>query len=100
VFHSTLNSLDLEGGDEAELDLYDTRIARAHEIVNRRRQEWDLESDSELSVLASSQFNGMEGIELGGGTEVGDGIESSSIQGTDFSLRWMRSGKVVRYRDE
>jgi hypothetical protein len=57
-------------------------------------------------VLASSQFNGMEGIELGGGTEVGDGaevgdgIESSSIQGTDFSPRRMRSGKVVRYRDE
>jgi hypothetical protein len=56
-------------------------------------------------VLASSQFNGMEGIESGGGAnvgdaEVGDNIESSSIQGTDVSPRRTRSGKVVRYRDE
>jgi hypothetical protein len=81
---------------KAELNLYDTRIARAHEIVNHRRKEWGLESDSELSVLASSQFNNMEGTELGGGTKVGEGdsIESSSIQGADFGPRRTRSGKI------
>ena len=33
------------------------------------------ESDSELSMLGSSQFEGMEGIELGSDIELGSGIE-------------------------
>jgi hypothetical protein len=46
-------------------------LVSAHEIVenDRRRQELErqeLDSDSELSVLASSLFNGMEGVEYGG----------------------------------
>jgi hypothetical protein len=57
--------------DQIESDLYNQRIARAWEIVNRQQAEWDMESDSELSVLASSLFNGMEGIETGG-AELGD----------------------------
>ena len=51
------------------MEQYDAIIENAHMIAEKERQrqekEQDLESDSELSVLASSLFNGMEGIELG-----------------------------------
>jgi hypothetical protein len=48
-------------------------MARAWEIVNRRQQEQyqEQESESGLSVLASSPFNSMEAIETGG-AELGD----------------------------
>ena len=47
------------------------------------RQEKVLESDSELSELASSVFNGMEGIEVGSGTTIcqGQGQEADEIGG-------------------
>jgi hypothetical protein len=48
------------------MDDYDRHMARAHEIARRVRQRQELESDSELSELASNVFNGMEGIEIGG----------------------------------
>jgi hypothetical protein len=51
--------------DQAELDLYYELIARARQIVDRGQREWELESGSEPPVLASSQFDGMDGIELG-----------------------------------
>lgn len=48
------------------MDYYDTVMAREREIAGRRRQEEvegnDIQSDSELSVMASSLFNGIEGI--------------------------------------
>jgi hypothetical protein len=83
----SLNSDDLQDIQfQAELKRYDAIIARAWEIENRRRQEelednkligHDIsgysESDSELSMLGSSQFEGMEGIELGSGIELGGG---------------------------
>ena len=85
----SLNSDDLQDIQfQAELERYDAIIARAWEIENRRRQEeledneligHDIsgysESDSELSMLGSSQFEGMEGIELGSDIELGSGIE-------------------------
>ena len=52
--------------DQVESDLYRERIARAWEIVNRRQEELDMESDSENSSAASSLFNSMEGIETSG----------------------------------
>jgi hypothetical protein len=45
-------------------------MAKAHAIAEkdhqRQQQEQGLENDNELSVLATSLFNGMEGIEVGG----------------------------------
>lgn len=78
---SEINKAVLE--DQAESNLYYERVARAWEIVNRRQQELE-ESDGELSVLASSLFNSMEGIESGQGI----GIKSGDIEmgGTGSSL--------------
>jgi hypothetical protein len=89
---------------QAEMDRYNFVIARAHNIIKRRRQEEledndmladedsDSDADSELSVLASSLFNGMEGVEF-------SSIDSDNL-GVAFSPRKTRSGKVVGYRDE
>jgi hypothetical protein len=105
------------------MELYNAQVARAHKIVQLRYREWGIESDSELSVLASSQFMGIDDIELGEGVGVelgdvemsgtgevqdsqGDGIGSqdhgvdSGIQGIEISPRRTRSGKVVKYRDD
>jgi hypothetical protein len=115
------------------MERYDFVIARAQAIVERRRQEElednnmpvvecgdgngegdgsnsDSDEHSELSVLASSQFDGMDGmdgIEYSGigGIEISGGIEldsdsdddSTSALGIAFSPRKMRSGKVVSY---
>jgi hypothetical protein len=71
--------------DQIESDLHRERIARAWEIVNRRQAELYMESDSELSVMASSLFNGMDGIETGG-VKSGDvemGGTSSGLTGQD-----------------
>lgn len=59
---------------QAEMERYDTIKEKSREIIDRRRVEWDLESQSELSVLASSQFDGMDGIESsqGIGVKLGD----------------------------
>lgn len=53
--------------DQIESNLYYQQVARAQEIVNRQQAEWDIESGSELLVLASSLFNSIdiEDIELG-----------------------------------
>lgn len=114
---------------QAEMDRYDFVMARAHEIVERRRREElednniladednDSDTDSELSVLASSLFNGMDGLEYSGmgggdiedsnmdggdidGGELDSGDDSTSAPEIAFSPRKMRSGKVVRYHDE
>ena len=77
-----------------------------------------MNSDSGLSVLASSLFSGMEGIEVGGGTVIGqdsqaivntgithkgtsqDKIGSNSeVPGLILSPRKTRSGRLVKYKD-
>ena len=54
------------------MDQHSLIMARAWDAFesDRRRQELELNSDSGLSVLASSLFSGMEGIEVGGGTVI------------------------------
>jgi hypothetical protein len=71
---------------EADMERYDFVIARAQAIVERRRQEElgdndmpvseggdgngggdsDIDEHSEVSVFASSQFDGIDGIEYSG----------------------------------
>jgi hypothetical protein len=75
-----------------EMDDYDRHMARAHEIAERVRQRQELESDSELSELASSEFNGMEGIEMGGTETGGD----SEAQVPVYSPRKTGSGRVIK----
>jgi SWIM zinc finger len=105
--------------DQIESNLHRERIARAWEIVNRQQAELDIERERELSVLASSSLNGMEGIETGG-AKLGDvelGGIGAGLTGQDgdvedvggrvsnrvttlgarTSLRRTRSGKVVKY---
>jgi hypothetical protein len=103
---------------QAEMDRYDELCARADVVRERERQRLealkdsdaiDIQSDSELSVLASSLFNGIDSIELGQGTSsrisdveigrtdsqglgIGQGIQ------IETSSRRTRSGKVVKYR--
>jgi len=60
-----------------EMDDYNSHMARAHEIAERVRQCQELESDSDLSELASSVFNKMEGIKIGGtftDSQIGQGM--------------------------
>lgn len=130
---SDLNSNEL--GDlqfRTEMEYYDEVVVRAEGVIEQERERQRLEesadnneiqSDSELSMLASSLFNGIEGIESSqginvemGGTsgcqrdsehgghgdgehgdsEHGDGGHSdSSIQSTVFSPRRIRSGKIL-----
>jgi hypothetical protein len=62
----------------AEMEYQDEVVARAHGIMEPERQRMKLEnadnnaiqSDSKLSVLASSLFNGMEDIESSQGIDV------------------------------
>jgi hypothetical protein len=112
VLHSALDENRLY---QAEMELYNAQVARAHEIVQLRHREWGIESDSELSVLASSQFS-IDDIGLGqgvsvelGDVEIGrtgevqdsqDHSVDSGIQGIEISPRRTRSGKVVKYRDD
>lgn len=104
----------LDRVDQAESDLYYERIARAHEIVDRRRSEWDLESQSELPGVGVESDN----VEMGntGGNSISHsaqddqsnsadrqdhGVDSGmGIQGIRISPRRTRSGKVVKYIDQ
>jgi hypothetical protein len=112
VLHS---ALDENGHHQAEMELYDAQVARAHEIVQLRYREWGIESDSELSVLASSQFGiddiglgqgvsvELSDVEMGGTGKVQDSQDhgvDSGIQGIEISPRRTWSGKVVKYRDD
>jgi hypothetical protein len=63
-----------------EMDDYDKCMARAHEIAEKIRQRQESESNSELSELASSVFNGMEGIEGGGDAAIA--VEDQEMGGT------------------
>ena len=125
----SLNSeLERERQWQAEIDQYNAIMARAEEIAARQRQEEvednDIQSDSELSLLASSLFDGMdiEGIELSDieidGTAASAGLADQdsqgnsledvgsrvggrmTIQGAGTSLKCTKSGKVVKYKDD
>jgi hypothetical protein len=95
VFHSVLNVLNEE--DRAELAEYDRQMAEAWRIHDKYRGDPTKEySDSELSVLASRQFNGMESIEMGGASEV-HGIASShtTVFGGDSEEKVSRYSRVL-----
>jgi hypothetical protein len=64
------SALDENRLHQAEIELYNAQVARAHEIVQLRHREWGIKSNSELSVLASSQFISIDDIELGQGVSV------------------------------
>ena len=68
-----------------------------NDIISSSNGDGDSDSDSELSALASSLFTGMEGIEMGGNSEVLSGISGSR---NTTSPRTTRSGKIVKYQDE
>ena len=57
------------------------------------------ESDSELSELTSGLFNSMEVIQMGGGIAVGGSIEDLGGVGATINS-CMRSGRIIKYRDE
>lgn len=82
----SLNSeLSREAQWQAEIDYYNFVIAQARETAERRRHEEigdnDIQSDIELSVPASSLFNGIEGIETGdAGLADQDGKDSRDDQ--------------------
>jgi hypothetical protein len=90
---SDLSSEDLQYAQfQAELERYDTIIDRAHDAAerDRRRREQELEvnsddiySDSELSMLASSLFNGIGGVEMGGGNTINSGMEGIEMSSGD-----------------
>jgi hypothetical protein len=106
---SDLDSGELQDREwQAEMDRYDELCARADVVRERERQRLqalrdsdaiDIQSDSELSIQASSLFNSMDGIELG----QDDGTDSQDLgiaQGIQIETSpWRtRSGKVVKYR--
>lgn len=86
------SSLDIECDDarmhKAEIKLHNKRIARAYKIIERRKREQALKDnnrdknrdrdESELLVLASSQFDSIEGIESSQGI-ISEGIASKGI---------------------
>jgi hypothetical protein len=95
--------------DRAERAEYDAQVAEAwplHNKYNSNPAEED--AGSELLVLASSLFNGMEGIEMGGasevqGTEIGSASEvqgnvgsNSTAFGGDGEVKVTRYGRVLR----
>ena len=109
------------------MEEYDAIMARIHETAKNDRKRQELDSDSDLLVLASSLFNGMEGIEMGSGITLclegqdgqdgqdnqdsQDGQDSHEMDGIEiggsskaldpiFSPRKTRSGRVIRYKGE
>jgi hypothetical protein len=91
------------------MDRYDTIMARAHEIAERELQRRELDGESDLLVLEGSEQGGssqggqdgqveMDGIEIGGGSEIQSAIRADSeVQGPVFSPRKTRLGQVVGY---
>ena len=96
---SDLDSGELQDREwQAEMDRYNELCAKADVVRERERQRLqalkdsdaiNIQSDSKLSVLASSLFNTIDGIELGQGTrsrisdvEIGR-TSSSQDDGTD-----------------
>jgi hypothetical protein len=116
---SDLDSGELQDQEwQAEMDRYNKLCARADVVRERKRQRLealkdsdaiDIQSDSELLVLASSLFNGIDGIELGQGTssrisdvEIGrtDSQGLGISQGIQIKTSPWRTwlGKVVKYK--
>jgi hypothetical protein len=109
VFHSALDILEEQ--DRAKLDEYDAQIAEAWRIHNKYHPIADgqasSDSNSELSALASSIFNGMkdiergrmEGIEMGGTIELqGESSGSATILGGNNKVKVSRYGRVLKKR--
>jgi hypothetical protein len=77
-------------------------MAEARRIHNKYHSNpAEKESDGELSILASSLFNGMEGIEIrsrsGSGSEIQGNIGSNStVFGDDSEVKASRYGRVLR----
>src|ERR1700722_4927117 len=65
---------------DIEMALYDARLAKAIVVSNRQHQS-TCDSNSELSILATGQFDSMEGIEMGGSNVQGTVVGDSEIQG-------------------
>jgi hypothetical protein len=96
VFHGILDALGqakptsdvLNEEDCAELAEYDAQIAEAWRIHNKYHGNTtgnpsnDSDSDSDLLVLASNLFNGIEGIETGGASDT----INSSIEGIEIDV--------------
>jgi hypothetical protein len=82
------------------MDAYNKMVARAYKIVETDRlrcQELELDNDSDISVLASSLFNRMEGIKEGSSTVTKqDDRGNSEMQGIVFSTRKTRSGRILQ----
>jgi hypothetical protein len=81
-----------------EMDAYDEMVARAYEIVETDCQRCqELDSDSDLSVLASSLFSRIEGIKKGSSTVTRqDDRGNGEMQGLVFSPRKTRSGRILQ----
>jgi hypothetical protein len=98
------DSLSLGESDCSEDSVKRQFVEKARQRERQRQREHQaLESDSELSELASSTFDGMEGVELGSGIKIGqEDQEMGSIElGGDsevpepvVSPRKTRSGRV------
>jgi hypothetical protein len=123
---SSSDSSDFKGSNELEdseqrqfqreMEQYDEIMARLQKVAENdsQRQELELDCNSELSVLASSLFNRMEGLERDSSTVVGqdnqhmEGVEiressqvgSSEVQGLVFSPRKTRSGCVLQRKGD
>jgi hypothetical protein len=106
---SNLDSDDLQF--RVEMEYYDAVMEKALVIAEKKRQRQEkelVENDSELSVLASSLFKGVGGVESDN-VEMGrtgntltdqdnqeDGVDSRvSVQGTGTSPKRPRSGKLL-----
>jgi hypothetical protein len=90
--------------DRAELAEHDRQMAEAWRIRNKYHSHpAEKCSNSELSVLGSSQFNGMEGIETGSGSgsEIHDSIGSNStVFRDDSEAKASRYGRILRKKTE
>ena len=96
--------MDLDSTDKAvddqfksEMARYDLVFARAITTIDRQRQS----SEGELSVLASSQFESMEGIIMADGDNEGPKVGDSEVGGSEVKVtgtevRVTRSGRIVR----
>jgi len=95
------------------MDRYDELYARAQRTADQERQRLELEaidnqndaavhSNSELSILASSIFNSIGGIQLSQSISnaLGDvEISETGQNRAETSPRRTRSGKIVNYKD-
>jgi hypothetical protein len=102
VFHSALDALEqaeptldaLSEQDHAEFAEYNVQVAGAWQIHNKYHSNAagnpNNDRYSDLSVLASSFLNGIEGIETSGSSKVQDSLGGAS------EVKVSRYGTVLR----